>query len=310
MTRRSYVPTVWISTTASIVFGRLTARLPLALARSLGRFAGSAAYYLVPRVRHVTHQNLSNAYRETLAPSDLRRIARGAAQNVGIVAAEFTRIPKLGPDTVDDYVQFVGLEHLKKGRGAFLVGAHLGNWEWMAPALTAKGLSVAEVVRPLDDPRLNRFVDATRSAQGVRTIDKEGSGNEIMRLLKEGWVVGVLADQSPREAAVPVTFFGRTCWATVAPAMVATRAKAPIHIVTMARNERGSYTMTLSPPIELSRTGNLREDLVRITQRCQDHIEAEVRNHPEQWLWLHRRWKERPRLQADWQARAARDAAR
>ncbi|GMV94338.1 MAG: hypothetical protein AMXMBFR82_41160 [Candidatus Hydrogenedentota bacterium] len=310
MARRRNPAAVWISTAASIGFGRIASYLPLPVARVAGRAAGRVSYWLVPRVRKVALANLDHAYGDQLTDTEKRRIARGAAENVGIVAAEFSRIPLLDSETIRDYVQFTGLEHFEKSRGAFLISAHLANWEWMAPALTAMGLRLAEVVRPLDDPRLNRYVDATRTAQGVRTIGKERSGAEIMRLLKDGWIVGVLVDQSPREAAVPVRFFGQACWATVAPAMVATRAKVPIHVVTMARETSGRYTMTISPPVALSRTGNLREDLVGMTQRCQDLIEAEIRKYPEQWLWLHRRWKERPRLEADWQAREAKDAAR
>jgi KDO2-lipid IV(A) lauroyltransferase len=255
-------------------------------------------------------QNLDAAYGDTLTAPEKLRIARGAAENVGIVAAEFSRIPLLDSESIASLVSFEGLEDVQPGAGAFLISAHMSNWEWMAPSLTAIGFHVSEVVRPLDDPRLNRFVDGTRTAQGVRTIGKEGSGADIIRLLKEGWLVGVLVDQSPREAAVPVSFFGQPCWATVAPAMVATRAKVPIYVVTMRRDAMGHYTLTFSPPIELARSGNLRQDLVGITQRCQDYIEAEIRKSPEQWLWLHRRWKERPRLANEWRAREKKDAAR
>lgn len=310
MPRRRNPVVVWTATSLSLLFGHLTARLPLPLARSLGRLAGRLAYYLVPRVRTVTRLNLESAYGDELTAEEIRRIARGAAENVGIVAAEFSRIPTLDAASIASLVSVSGLENVTKGEGAFLIGAHLGNWEWMAPAFVALGFQVAEVVRPLDDPRLNRFVDGTRTAQGVRTIEKEGSGADIMRLLKEGRLVGVLVDQSPREAAVPVTFFGKPCWATVAPAMVAVRAKAPIYVVTMRRDSSGRYTLSLSPRMETTRTGNLRQDLVAITQRCQDYIEAEVRKCPEQWLWLHRRWKERPRLAAEWREREAKDRAR
>ncbi len=310
MPRRRNPVVVWTATSLSLLFGHLTARIPLPLARSLGRIAGRLAYLLVPRVRKVTLQNLEAAYGHVLTAREKRRIARGAAENVGIVAAEFSRIPRLSAASIASFVSFSGLEDVKKGEGAFLISAHMGNWEWMAPALTAIGFQVAEVVRPLDDPRLNRFVDGTRTAQGVRTIEKEGSGADIMRLLKDGWLVGVLVDQSPREAAVPVTFFDTPCWATVAPAMVAVRAKVPIYVVTMRRHVSGNYALTFSPPMELTRTGNLRHDLVGITQRCQDHIEAEIRKSPEQWLWLHRRWKERPRLAAEWSEREAKDRDR
>ncbi|MCC6487904.1 MAG: lysophospholipid acyltransferase family protein [Candidatus Hydrogenedentes bacterium] len=301
MAKRRNPALVWLSTTLSVAFARLTAILPLSLARGLGRLCGRLAYYMIPRVRNVCLQNLDHAYGDSIGRSEMRRIAREAAENVGIVAAEFSRISALDAATAKSLVTVNGLDHIKGP--CFLVGAHMGNWEWFAPVLVAHGVRIAEVVRPLDDPRLNAFVDRTRSACGVRTIAKERSGPEILRLLREGWVVGVLVDQSPREAALPVTFFGKPCWATVAPAMVAMRAKIPIHPITIVRQSNGHYNVTISPPIDTSRTGNMRDDLLAITQRCQDAIEAEIRKTPGQWLWLHRRWKERPRLDAEWRAK-------
>ncbi|MCC6699573.1 MAG: lysophospholipid acyltransferase family protein [Candidatus Hydrogenedentes bacterium] len=299
-TRRNPV-IVWLSTTLSVAFARLTAVLPLPVARGLGRTLGRLAYYTVPRVRGVCLQNLDHAYGDSIGRSEKRRIAREAAENVGIVAAEFSRVPALDAATAASLVTVSGLEHLE--HGGFMIGAHLGNWEWIAPVLVVNGVKIAEVVRPLDDPRFNTFVDRTRTSRGVRTIAKERSGPEILRLLREGWVVGALVDQSPREAALPVTFFGKPCWATVAPAMVALRAKAPIVAITILREADGRYTMTISPPIDTARTGDLRRDLLDITQRCQDCIEAEIRKAPGQWLWLHRRWKERPRLESEWRAK-------
>ena len=301
MAKRRNSTLVWLSTTLSIAFAQFTAVLPLPVARTLGRVLGRLAFYTVPRVRRVCLQNLDHAYGDSIGIAEKRRIAREAAENVGIVAAEFSRVPTLDAATSASFVTVNGLENVE--HGGFMIGAHLGNWEWIAPALLANGVKIAEVVRPLDDPRLNTFVDRTRTSRGVRTIAKERSGPEILSLLREGWVVGALVDQSPRDAALPVTFFGKPCWATVAPAMVALRAKAPIVAITIVREPGGRYTMTISPPIEMVRTGDLRKDLLDITQRCQDCIEAEIRKAPGQWLWLHRRWKERPRLEAEWRAK-------
>ncbi|GMU93716.1 MAG: hypothetical protein AMXMBFR4_27740 [Candidatus Hydrogenedentota bacterium] len=307
MARRRHSIVSGILAAVSIAFARVMSVLPLPVCRVIGKRLGVLAYVLVPRVRRVAMDNLRQAYRGEKSERELRSIARGAAINVGIVAAEFSHIPRLDAAGIERLVRVVGVEHLDSSRGGFIIGAHLGNWEWMATVVNHLGFKAAEVVRPLDAPSLNEFVDRVRCWHGVRTLPKEGSGQELMRLLKEGWKVGVLADQSPRESAVPVTFFGRPCWATVAPAMVALRMKMPIHVVTMTRDGSGLYTLEFSPPIELPRTGNLRRDLISITQRCQDLIEEKVRLFPDQWLWLHRRWKARPRLDEEWKAREARD---
>ncbi|NUM56416.1 MAG: lysophospholipid acyltransferase family protein [Candidatus Hydrogenedentes bacterium] len=300
MGRRRNVFVQSIAAYASIAFCRVMALLPLPVCRFVGRAVGVLAYALVPRVRRVALENLRNAYGDTLTEREVRAIACGAAMNVGIVAAEFAHIPRLTPENIARWVTVEGAEHLNRDRPGFMLAAHLGNWEWMASVLKNLGFNVAEVVRPLDAPALNAYVDRIRTSRGVRTIDKTGGGQQMLKLLKDGWVVGVLADQSPRESAVPVTFFGRPCWATAAPAMVALRQKMPMVVVTMTRDARGHYTLRFSSPVALERTGDFRADLVAITQRCQDLIEEQVRAHPEQWLWLHRRWKARPRLEEEW----------
>lgn len=306
MARRRHSAVQRLLALLSIAYGHVTARLPLPVARGLGGFLGLAAYCLVPRVRRVALENLDLAYGDALTAAEKRRIARGAAKSVGIVASEFSRIPTLDDAACRRLVVIEGTENLDRERGGFLLGAHLGNWEWMATVISGLGFKTAEVVRPLDDPVLNAYVERIRRARGVHTIDKEGAGPEIMRLLREGWVVGVLADQSPRTSAVPVTFFGQPCWATIAPAMVACRMRLPIYVMTMTRGPRGRYTAKISPPIRLDVPGDLRDRLLAITQHCQDILEAEIRSCPDQWLWLHRRWKRRPRLEAEWRERSKR----
>ncbi|MBX7256286.1 MAG: lysophospholipid acyltransferase family protein [Candidatus Hydrogenedentes bacterium] len=299
----------WFLTTAGIALSSLTRILPLSTCRVLGRLAGRMAYVLVPRVRKVTMENLTLAYGDTLSKKEKRRIALAAAENVGIVGAEFSRIQDLSNETIAEWVRIEGLEHLPRNQGALIIGAHLGNWEWMASVLSCLGFRMAEIVRPLDDPRMNRYVVKVRESRGVRTVPKTRAGKELIRLLKEGWVVGVLIDQAPRDSAVPVTFFGQPCWATIAPALVAARAKVPIVRLTFVRDTSGTYTLNLSPPIELTSFDEKKVDFAAISQQCQDLVEQAIRAHPEQWLWLHRRWKKRPRLEQEWAARMEKKGA-
>ncbi len=306
MARKRNPVLIWVLTSLSLTFSKITAVLPLSLCRTLGRFIGSVAYLLVPRIRTVGLANLDRAYGDTLPDAEKRRILKEATQNLGIVAAEFSHIPALFGGSSPPSTRIEGLEHIDPERGTLLIGGHLGNWEWMAPALSQAGLQVAEIVRPLDDPRLDRLVDSTRRSGNIETIGKDGAGKEVLRLLREGWVVGVLVDQSPRENGVPTRFFGQECWGTIAPAMIAARAKVPIHTAAMIRDAHGQYTLTFSPPFELVKSGDFRKDLVDNTQHCQDLVEADVRAHPGQWLWMHRRWKPRPRLAAEWDARKKR----
>jgi len=287
---------------ASLVFAKVTAMLPLPFACGLAAALAWAAYYAVPRIRNVGFANLDLAYGDSLSESEKRRILWQSVRHVAMTAAEFSRMPSLNPDGFAQLVRIVGRELLPE-TGFLCVGGHFGNWEWMAPAMASTGRRIAEIVRPLDDPRLNRVIDATRRDGGVETIPKEDAGREIIHRLREGIGVGVLIDQSPRRNGVPVTFFGAPCWATIAPAMIAARAKVPVHPVAMVREADGRHTLHIYPAIELANSGNLRNDLVENTQRCQDAFERIVRAHPEQWMWFHRRWKHREFLESEWSAK-------
>lgn len=292
-----------------IGFGRLTRLLPLPVARALTTGLGRIAFHAVPRIRRVGLENLDRAFGDVLSRAEKLRILRGSVRNVALVAAEFSRTPCLPRGGMERYVRFEGLQHVDFSRPFLAIGAHLGNWEWMAPAVASRGCRVAEVVRPLDDPWLNRYVDGRRRGGGVETIEKDAAARNMVKWMREGGLAGILVDQSPRENAVPATFFGHACWATAGPVLIALRVKAPVHPVSMARNADGTYTLCFHPEVEFARTGDLRGDLMVNAQRCQDALEALVRAWPEQWLWFHRRWKNRPRLEAEWHARAARESA-
>lgn len=303
---RRFSPRRRLATYASILFLGVMSRLSLQTCRRIGRLLGLSAYHILPRLRRVGLKNLELAFGETLSGSEKKRVLREAAINMGTVAAEFAHLPTIAREVREGRIRIEGFENIDRSRGALLVGAHFGNWEWMAGSASALGLRTAEIIRPLDDPQLDRIIDQVRRASGTHTVSKDAAGPEIRRLLREGVLVGVLADQSPRENAVPVTFFGQPCWATIAPALIALRTKAPVHLVTMLRADDATYTLRFYPPLEFNRSGDFTRDIISITQKCQDALETLIREHPGQWLWFHRRWKDRPRLAQEWAQRQAR----
>lgn len=290
-----------IAAAASIAFLRVNGLLPLSASRAIGRGIGWLAYHLIPRVSKVALANLDLAYGDSLTQDEKRRIAKSAATNMGIVAAEFAHSPKVYSGAIP--IRIEGSEHIDESRGCVFVGAHLGNWEWAPPSVVSLGRKAGGIVRPLDHPWLNRAVDQVRRDAGVITIEKDSASTSVRRLLREGVLIGILIDQNPRENAVPVTFFGQRTWATTGPALIALRARCPVHAVSVARGVNGDYSVQVSPPIQVESTGDLRQDVQRITQECQDMIEGMIREHPGQWLWMHRRFKARPRLEAEWAER-------
>lgn len=287
---------------------QIARRIPLSLNRAVALPVGRLLARLVPRVRRVAMENLDRAYGDSLTAAEKERIYRGAVDNIIHVAVEFPHLEHIATGGDSGLIALEGLDLLTPGQGYLCIGAHIGNWELMAPFITATcGMKSAVVVRPFDDPKVNRIIDHMRTCTGVKTIPKDNAGKEIVQCVKEGYLVGILADQSPRDNGVPVTFFDKPCWATIGPVMIAVRARVPIVPVAALRNADGGYTLRFHPPLEMVRTGDLRADLVQNSQRCQDAIEAIVRDRPEQWLWMHRRWKERPRLAGEWERKRARD---
>ncbi len=311
MARRRNPLTVWLLTTLCLGFAWLTRVLPLFWARVLGTLLAGAAYRVIPRIRRVGMANLDLAYGDALSTAEKIRILKASVRNVGLVAAEFTRTPLMGDEAFfSRWVRIEGAEHIERDSGAILIGAHLGNWEWLAGALARLGRPMAVIVRPLHDPRLNGFIDRIRSSNGVKTVEKAQAGPEVLKLLREGYRVGILIDQNPHQSAVPVRFFGVETWGTAAPAMLSARAKAPVHTVALIREPDGRYVLRISPRVPLDTEGALRARVLDNSQRCQEAVEALVRAHPEQWLWIHRRWKPRPRFEQEWARKQAQSKAR
>jgi KDO2-lipid IV(A) lauroyltransferase len=241
------------------------------------------------------------AYGDSKTRSEKIKLLKKASAHLGQVAAEFTYIPKLDRPEYKKYFRTQGFENIDREKGGFLLGAHLGNWEWMASVIHANGLNMVGVVRPLDDPRLNTKIAAIRGVSGIEVLPKKDAGSIFFERLKEDFLTGALVDQSPRDNAVPVTFMGENTWATVAPAMIAIRAKVPIYPMTMVHDDEGVYTFTIYPPLEWEREGlTAREQLVTATQKCQDIVEEFIRQYPDQWLWMHNRFKHRPKLEKEW----------
>ncbi len=303
MARRRNPVLRWLIGTIALAYVRIVGLLPLRLARLLGDGLAVIAYYCVPRVRRIGYHNLDLAYGDTLTRDEKTRILKAACRNMCRVAVELPHLHRIASDTDNKLVRFVVPDDLDFSKGAILVGAHHSNWEWMAAGMTARGYHLTGVVRPLDEPRMNAALDRIRRSTGVVTLDKNNAGPSLIKELRGGNLVGLLIDQNPRQNGAPVTFFGQSTWATIAPAMLALRTKAPIHLMSMKRCDDGIYEFTFHPPMDLDLSGSMRENLVKVTQQCQDGIEEIIRACPEQWLWMHNRFKPRPKLEAEWAAK-------
>lgn len=292
MRRRSAVRNIAEYGLARIVLGALR-WAPPPLAWGLGRICARLLDRSVPRLRGAAMRNLELAYPQMDA-AERGRIARGVFDSIGRLLVVFARLPEIHGANVDRWIRYEGLEHFERakarGRGVLFATAHLGNWELsaFAHALMAEPMHV--VVRPLDNPLIDRLVERRRTLTGNRTIGKRDFARAILAALKRNEAVGILIDQNTSpEQGVFVDFFGVPACAGTGFAKLAAHSGAAIvpGFALWSAAER-RYVLRFLEPLEA--TGNAEAD----TARLQKLLEGVIREYPDQWLWIHRRWKTRP----------------
>lgn len=285
---------MWCKTSTILSLIACMRMVPLSVARALGHVAGHVAYYVVPRVQTIGMKNLHLAYGDTLTLQEKTHILKQSIINLALIGTEFPHRKVLEGERRDEFCTFKGGEHIETHGPGIILGAHMSNWEWGFSIIYGAGHRATGIVRPLRDPRLNEAINTLRVSSGIETIEKRFAAQQATKALRSGIHVGILGDQSAHTNGIPTTFFSQPCSSTIGPAMLALRAKVPIYPMSMVRDETGHYTLEIFPPLLPERQGKLREDLHRITQECQDSIEALVRAHPDQWMWIHNRWKKQP----------------
>lgn len=269
--------------------------IPSPLRRALFIGAFRLFYLLVPRQRLIALHNLRRAFPEKSA-EEILKIARGVYRNMGIVAAEFFDIPRLTKENIAALVEAEGLENcekaLAKGRGVLMFGAHFGNWELEAVAASLLIRPVAAIYRPLDSALLDQLVLRVRTATGNTLLDKNRAMRAMIRSLKRNELLGILIDQNvDTYEGVFVDYFGRPACTTDGLAVLALHTGAPVLPACMARLPDGRYRLVIGPEVEVVDTGDRNADILANTQRFTKVIEQTVRQYPDQWLWVHQRWK-------------------
>lgn len=252
-------------------------------------------YHLVPRQRLIAAHNLRRAFPEK-SDDEILRIVRGVYRNMGIMAAEFFDIPLLTKENIGELVDAEGLNHclkaLDKGRGVLIFTAHFGNWELVAAAGALLIKPGIVIYRTLDSAFLDHLVRRVRSATGNILLPKEHAMRAMLRSLKRNEIVGILIDQNMAwYEGVFVEYFGRPACTTNGLALLALHTGAPVLPGFIARLSDGRYRFVIGPEVEVARTGNRDADILVNTQRFTKVIEEVVRQYPDQWFWVHQRWK-------------------
>jgi KDO2-lipid IV(A) lauroyltransferase len=275
--------------------------LPRPAAVAVGRALGQLAYTIGGRLRRTGEINLQLAFPDMDA-SRRKEILRNCYESLGRSLGEFSQFPRATPASLRELVDYdpVGLKHLREaesaGRGVIFLTAHLGSWEILSFAWSALEYPINFIVRPLDNPQVESFIEQIRTRFGNTAINKTAAARQALRVLRAGGTLGILADLNTQEKeGVFVPFFGRLACTTTGAALLALRANA-IVIPTCAvwDKKSGRYFFHGDPPVELVRTGDEKRDIEINTANFTAAIERMVRAYPDQWLWIHKRWHTRP----------------
>jgi KDO2-lipid IV(A) lauroyltransferase len=283
-----------LASAAAAVVRRLPRALVLALGRGLGRVWGT----LDARHLKIAADNLRHAFPEW----DERRVlatARGVYAHFGSVILDLLWMAGRPAEELLALADLEGIEHLQNaraaGRGVVSPSGHLGNWEVQAVASVPRVGNVAMIARPLDNPELDLRLNALRTSTGNTVIYKQKALAQVIQTIRTGGIVAILIDQNMQaKDGIFVRFFGRPACTTTVAAALALKTGCAIVPVRCLLQKNGRYRMVYGPPVEWPRTGRKEEDVAALTQHLTSIIEGWVRETPEQWLWLHRRWKTRP----------------
>lgn len=224
-------------------------------------------------------------------------VARKAFENIGCTLAEFSAFDKF--EELEEKVVVEGMSHLKEalemGKGAFLVGAHYGNWE-LGAAMISRRVPLTAVVRPMKNPLADQLINDKRQRGGLRVMGHRNSTRLIMQKLSRGEAVGILLDQSAsRRESVFTPFLGRPTTVNFGLALLASRTGAPVLPVFPVRKEDNRHVVRIGERIEMVKKPDRQEELGENTARITAVLEGHIRRFPEQWFWVHNRWKNSPR---------------
>ncbi|MDX1708021.1 MAG: lysophospholipid acyltransferase family protein [Desulfobacterales bacterium] len=261
-----------------------------------GKLLGHLLYVFAIPQRRIVRRNLTFAQiplQMAQSPSMSKRIF----QHFGLTLIELVQMICLSQQELASKVRFenedILIEALAKQKGVVLITAHLGNYEMGAQALPCLlGVKMTSVAKRMRNDRLNRLIHHLRTRFGNRVIYKKGALPEMMQTLRQGRMVAILMDISRRFDGVEVNFFDRRATATPSAALLGLRCKSPIVPAFSHRNPDGKLIVRVEPPVELQRTKDLRSDLQTNTQLITDRVEDAIRQYPEQWNWMLKRWKE------------------
>lgn len=279
---------------------KLLRLIPRRAAIGLMRLLGSVLFLTAKKDRDNTIRHLTQAFGAEKSTAEIKAVARQVFLHFATVVADVTRMPVLLRQGIDNLVTIKeGVHHLEEakaaGKGFIVLASHFGNWELLGAWLAGNGFPIKVVGSSMFDPRLDKIVVGTRNQAGYTNIARGKGTREIIRALKKGYALGMLIDQDTRVQGTFADFFGHPAHTPTGPAVLARKFDVPIVPVFMRLRRDLTYHLVCLPPLPLQHTDDEQHDIQVTTQQCNDVYERMIRRYPEQWVWMHRRWRKQPK---------------
>ena len=298
MSKKSSIQTNLEYAAVCLIIGGLGI-LPRHLAVKTGYFLGNLAYHMSRKLRQTGRRNLILAFPQ-LTENERTHILRESFVSLGRLLGEFSQFSKATPESLHKIVACEGLENLeaaqKKGRGVIMVTGHVGLWEYSSLALSAFGHPLNFLVRRMDNPKIERLIESVRTKFGNRTISKVSATRTMLKILRAGGTLGILTDVNTTAAeGIFVDFFGVPAATTFIMAKLALRTGAAVLPgFAVWDQEEQRVLLNIESPVTFEKTGDEPADVKNLTASATKEIENCIRNYPDQWLWIHKRWRTRP----------------
>lgn len=278
-----------------IAFGIFFRIIGLYLSRRFAVIIAYIFYYLIPIRRDVTINNLKNAFPE-LDESRIKNIAFGTYKSFAITLAEILLIPSLSREQMINSIKCNNLDIVKnkfnEGKGLILLSAHFGNWEYIAISVALQiNNKFTVVVKPLRNNLVSEWMNKARTKWNNEVVSLGVSIRQIYNVLKEKKIAALVADQRGPEESVKLEFFGRKTSVLIGPAVLAIKTGAPIVYGIAVRQKDYSYVADIVEINTKDLPDDYDEKIIEITRRHMKHLESIIRLYPEQWLWMHNRWR-------------------
>ncbi|MBX2970889.1 MAG: lysophospholipid acyltransferase family protein [Cyclobacteriaceae bacterium] len=262
-------------------------------------FLGGMAFHVASRSRKLATKHLKMAYGKEKSEAEIKAIAKQVFVMMGKNAGDIIRAFKV--HTLEDFNKIrvvhgveIAERAFAKGKGVIFLTAHFGAFEFVATELAFRGYKPLIIGTPMKDERLTNLLWEQRNKLGASAIERGKETVRLIKSLKSGGTIAILIDQDTRVKSVFVDFFGMPCATPIGATLLALRTGAAIVPIFYHLREDGMQEANFYPEVELTITGDEETDMRVNTQRLSDVIEAEIRKHPAQWLWLHERWKTKP----------------